>query len=402
MGSMQFPHRSRSGAVGSDDHRSVTLARDLRVAVSLTRDHACLLLDSRIERIGDEQRRSVEAILRQTSRIDWLIDELDARWTRELGIAPTPPPPPIEERQPRPRVLLADDDPDCLENLANLLAPRYEVATARDGREALDRLRAEPFDLAILDQHMPGHTGLEVAEQFAIDAPAPLSFMFLSGEASAKVRVRGLSLGAADFLSKPLDPDELLARVARIIATERRERSLTADALIDSLTGLANYRSLARNLELELERAHRYDLPLSLLAIDLDNLKYINDELGHSAGDDAICLVASVLQGAVRKFETVARQGGDELSILSPNATESDALQLGERIRREVAQRSISGRPLSISVGVASRALGDKTTSVRSLVNASDEALYRSKRAGRNRVSGPPIANELMAMGAPR
>jgi two-component system cell cycle response regulator len=303
-------------------------------------------------------------------------------------VHPTSPSSAIEARQPLPRVLLADDDPDFLENLAGLFAKRYEVATANNGREALDRLRAEEFDLAILDLHMPGQTGLEVAEQFAVDAMALPSFMFLSGEPSAEVRVRALSLGAADFVTKPVDPDELLARVARIIAAVRRERSLAADALSDPLTGLANYRSLARNLELELDRAQRYDLPLSLLTIDLDDLKGINDELGHVAGDDAIRLVASVLEGAVRKFETVARQGGDELSILLPNATKAQALQQGERLRLEVARRCIRGRRLSISVGVASREPGDEMTSVRVLVEASDQALYRSKRAGRNRVSG--------------
>ncbi len=295
----------------------------------------------------------------------------------------------LDARSPLPRVLLADDDPDCLENLTNLLAGRYEVATARSGREALDRLRTEEFDLAILDQHMPGPSGLEVAEQLVVDAIAPPSFMFLSGEPSVGVRVRGLTLGAADFVTKPVDPDELLARMARIITALRRERSLVADALTDPLTGLANYRSLARNLELELDRAQRYDLPLSLLTIDLDGLKGINDELGHGAGNDAIRTVASVLVGAVRKFETVARQGGDELSILLPNASKAEALRLGERLRLEVARRYVGRRRLSISVGVASRAPGDEKTSVRTLVDASDDALYRSKRAGRNRVTGP-------------
>jgi two-component system chemotaxis response regulator CheY len=351
------------------------------------RDHARLLLEGPGERIGDERRRSFDVIEHQAALLDGLIDELSARGHDELAVPASPRPPAIEARQPR--ILLADDDPDFLESVADLLAKRYDVATAHDGREALARLRAEQFDLAILDLHMPGQSGLEVAEQFAIDAVAAPSFMFLSGEPSAAVRVQGLSLGAADFVTKPVDPAELLARVARIIATLGRERSLVADAMSDPLTGLANYRSLARNLELELERAQRYNLPVSLLTIDLDNLKGINDEFGHGAGDDAIRLVGSVLECAVRKFETVARQGGDELSILLPNATKAEALQLGERLRLEVAQRYIRGRRLSISVGVASREAGDETTSVRSLVDASDEALYRSKRAGRNRVSGP-------------
>jgi two-component system, cell cycle response regulator len=383
---MGFRDDTRS-SIGDEGGRSVIqLAHDLRCAASLTREHAWLLLDVHRERMSDEHRRSVEVIERQAARLDRLINELESRW-RNPELRPTPPPPSIEARQPLPRILLADDDADCLANLAGLLAKRYQVTTASDGPEAIARLRADEFDLAILDQHMPGQSGLEVAEQFAIDAIAAPAFMFLSGDPSPEVRVRALSHGAADFVTKPVDPDELLARVARTVAAVRRERSLVADALTDPLTGLANYRSLARNLELELDRARRYDLPLSLLTIDLDNLKGINDDLGHGAGNDAIRLVASVLEGAVRRFETVARQGGDELSILLPNATEAEALQLGERLRLEVAHRCIRGHPLSISVGVASREPGDDTTSVRSLVDASDKALYRSKRAGRNLVS---------------
>src|SRR5690606_16913597 len=117
--------------------------------------------------------------------------------------------------------------------------------------------------------------------------------------------VRGLRLGAADYVTKPFDSDELLARIARIIAAVERERSLRADALTDPLTGLANYRSLAQTLHRELERAKRHDLPLSLMAIDVDNLKRINDEGGHSAGDEAILTIARILQSGVRKFETV-------------------------------------------------------------------------------------------------
>jgi diguanylate cyclase (GGDEF)-like protein len=385
MSSVQFRDRARTHATGSDGLRSLThLAHDLRGAASLTRDHARLLLDNQ-----SKHRASIEVIEREASRLDRLIDELDSRSAEGLEIRPAPPPPPMSDaRRLFPRVLIADDDSDCLENLAVLLADRYEVTEVHDGSEALDRLRAEDFDLAILDQHMPGKSGLQVAEQFAIDASAPPAFMFLSAEPSAAVRVRGLSLGAADFVTKPVDPDELLARVARIIASVQRERSLVADALKDPLTGLSNYRSLARNLELELERAHRYDLPLSLVTIDLDDLKRINDDFGHSVGDEAIRLVASVLKGAVRRFETVARQGGDELSVLLPNTTGAQALKLGERLRAEVAEHSVRERHLSVSIGVASREAGDGKTTVRSLVDTSDEALYRSKLAGRNRVSG--------------
>jgi diguanylate cyclase (GGDEF)-like protein len=287
-------------------------------------------------------------------------------------------------------VLIADDELDGLETLAGLLAEGYEITMAHDGHEALDRLRADEFDLAILDQQMPGLSGLEVAERLAVEVSTPPAFMFLSGESGALLRVKGLALGAADFVTKPVDPGELLARVERTLRTVWRERSLAADTLVDPLTGLANYRSLARHLELELDRAHRYDLPASLLMIDLDGLKSINDDLGHGAGDDAIRLVGATLHAAVRRFETVARQGGDEFAILLPNTSEAAALLLGERLRQEVSECFLGGRRLSISVGVGSREPGDEATTVRALVDRSDAALYRSKRGGRNRVSGRP------------
>jgi two-component system, cell cycle response regulator len=363
------------------------LARELRAAVSLIREHADMLADGRRARVREVHRQSIKLIQRQICRLDRLIDELDARFLGDVAIRGTPLRPAVDTRRPLPRILIADDDADALDLLAALLAERYEVEKAHDGLEALARMRAEEFDLVILDQQMPGLSGLEVAEQFVLEGRPPVSFMFLSAEQRPAIRARGLSLGAADFVMKPIDPEELLARVVRIVLAVQRERSLTSDALSDPLTGLANYRSLARNLDLELERAQRYDLPLSLLTIDLDDLKGINDELGHGAGNDAIRLVASVLEGAVRRFETVARQVGDELSILLPNANEAEALQLGERLRHGVAERNVRGRSLSISIGVASREPGDEPTSVRKLVDASDKALYFAKRSGRNRVS---------------
>jgi two-component system, cell cycle response regulator len=197
--------------------------------------------------------------------------------------------------------------------------------------------------------------------------------------------VRALALGAVDYVTKPFDPDELAARVARIIATVSREASLRADAMTDSLTGLANYRSLAESLEREIERARRYEQPLSLITLDVDHLKRINDEHGHDAGDDAIRLVAQVLKGAVRSFEIVARQGGDEFAVLLPNTNTIDAERLAQRLLAEVTSQRVRGVTLSASIGVASRDNGFDLDA-KTLVKASDEALYRAKYAGRGTV----------------
>ena len=227
---------------------------------------------------------------------------------------------------------------------------------ARDGGEALAALRSQPFHLAIVDLHLPVLDGFALAEAIrASGDQEPPAFMFLSAQSSPQTKVRALSLGAADYVTKPFDPDELVARIARIVASYTREASLRADALTDPLTGLANYRSLSQGLAREIERSRRYRQPLSLLTLDLDHLKAINDGHGHDAGNDAIQLVAHVLKSAVRSFELVARQGGDEFSVLLPNTGSADALLLAERLRGEIAAQTVRGERLSASIGLASR-----------------------------------------------
>jgi len=208
--------------------------------------------------------------------------------------------------------------------------------------------------------------------------------MLLSGLSDPRFKVHGLALGAADYVTKPFDADELMARIARTLTTVTREASLRADAMTDPMTGLANCRSFSQSLERELERSRRYAMPLSLLTVDLDHLKVINDEHGHDAGNDAIRLAARVLAGAVRKFEVVARVGGDEFAVVLANTGAGDARRLAERLRAEIGAQVVHGVRLSASVGVAT---WDGTAlDAAPLIKASDEALYRAKRAGRNRV----------------
>lgn len=366
------------------------LAHDLRGSISVARGHTRLLLDGLRGPLTEDQRHSIEAIERQAERLDRMVERL------EHGDIPVPP---SSSEEPllktpasfpdRPRILVADDDADLLELLGELLSERYDVSLAETGNEALSMLKAHSFELAIVDLGLPDLDGFQLAERIVASEDMPPAFMFLSAQTSPNAKVKGLHLGAADYVTKPFDSNELLARIARITAAVEREQSLRAHALSDPLTGLANYRSLAHSLHRELERARRYDRPLSLVTVDVDNLKRINDEGGHSAGNEAIVTIARILQSAVRKFETVARQGGDELAILLPNTTAEEAMHLAERLRHEVSQAIVRGRPLSISLGVAAREKGDDTTDVRALVERSDEALYRAKRRGRNRVAGP-------------
>jgi diguanylate cyclase (GGDEF)-like protein len=295
----------------------------------------------------------------------------------------------------RPSILVADDDEDIVAALKDLLSSRYRVTVVSDGRQALAALSHSTFDLAIVDVQLPIVDGLQIVQRSRagenLGAPA---FLFLSGRSDAQTKAQALALGAVDYMTKPFDPEELLARMARILATVAREASLLADAMTDSLTGLANYRSFSQSLLRELERSRRYGLPLSLITLDLDHIKTINDQHGHGAGNDAIRSVAGVLSGAVRKFELVARQGGDEFAIIVPNTSSLHARRLAERLREAVGTQAICGVKLSASLGLASWEIsgreGPRLEAV-ALVNASDEALYRAKRAGRDRVESTTI-----------
>ena len=287
-------------------------------------------------------------------------------------------------------ILLADDDDDLLDALGELLSPQYSLTFARDGRQAMAAIRLRPFDLAIIDLGLPVVDGFKLVKGIQgaglhADQSQSSAVMFLSGQSAPQLKAKALSLGAVDYMTKPFDPDEMVARVARILATVTREATLRADAMTDPLTGLANFRSFSQSLERELERSRRYGLPLSLVTVDLDHLKSINDEHGHEAGNEAIRLTARVLAGAVRRFEIVARQGGDEFAIILPSAESSAARLLAERLRDEIGAQILRGQSLSASFGVAS--LSETFCDAPSLLKASDEALYRAKRAGRDRVA---------------
>jgi diguanylate cyclase (GGDEF)-like protein len=381
------------------DSRTVTLAtsrqssfarfaHDARGPIGVIRAHARLLLDGAKGALSEEQRGSLASIEKQSRKLARLVDELELVPHEDATrVAPAPPPLPADPTETRFRVLVADDDDFILELLAELLSPHYELTFARDGGEALGALSSESFHLAIVDLDLPVLDGFGIAGAICgkskRDAPA---FIFLTGHSAPEAKVRGLSLGAADYVTKPFEPDELLARIARAVAGVAREASLRAEAMTDSMTGLHNYRSLNQTLELELSRARRYGHPLSLITLDLDHLKAINDEHGHDAGNEAIRLVGEVLKGAVRSFEVVARQGGDEFAVVLPNTGKAEAESLARRLCQRIAHHSVHGRALSASIGVASREPND-VTDAPALQKASDEALYRAKRGGRGRVA---------------
>jgi diguanylate cyclase (GGDEF)-like protein len=295
----------------------------------------------------------------------------------------------------RPRVLVADDEPDAREILVQLLAPDYEVLTAADGEAAVELARSERPDLVLMDLGMPRLDGFEALEQIRADPSiADIPVIFVSARSDDAVKARSLDLGAVDYLQKPFSDRELRARVERTLRLARSQTALRELAQTDPLTGLANLRAFRARLEDEVKRARRYRTPLTCVMADMDYLKPVNDDLGHAAGDRAIAAVAAVIRGELRETDFGARYGGDEFVLLLPHTTADEGRVLAERIcaRLKETVLELSGRrvPLGASFGVACLPEDAGDASADAPVRAADAALYRAKRGGRGRVAVAP------------
>ncbi|MBI4580757.1 MAG: diguanylate cyclase [Planctomycetes bacterium] len=323
------------------------------------------------------------------------------------------------------RVLAVDDDPAMLKLLSRHLSnARYEVLTAASGAEALNRLHREGAGIVLSDWSMPQMDGLELCK--AIRASEALGFVYLimvTAHSDKGRVVEALEAGANDFLTKPFDAQELLARVnagMRIISLEtdlqrqQRElhkinaelailnRKLESMARTDELTGLANRRAAMSQLKACWANSVRHGQPLSCLMMDIDLFKRCNDTYGHDVGDEALRQTARVLTRCARGGDLVHRTGGEEFLVLCANTTGSMAVQAAERFRAEVEANTIQVGTLelkiTISVGAAERT-GD-TLDAEDLLKRADRALYRAKRSGRNRVVLlDPEPAELVAAG---
>jgi diguanylate cyclase (GGDEF)-like protein len=329
------------------------------------------------------------------ARLRRLADDL------ELALRPVTEPRPARRAPrpsgPRPRLLVADDEPDARASLAGALAGDYDVLQAEDGEAAVELARAEHPDVVLLDLFMPRLDGLAALERLRADpATADIPVLFVSGQGDAATKARSLDLGAVDYLQKPFSDRELRARVERTLRLLRSQSALRALAQTDALTGLANLRAFRARLEEEVKRAHRYHTPLTCVMADLDALKPINDEMGHAAGDRAIAAVAGIIREELRETDFGARYGGDEFVVLLPHTTGEEGRILAERVcaRLRDGALDLGARRVSVraSFGVACLATLDGSTTAEELVRAADAALYAAKRAGRGRVEVAPPA----------
>ena len=294
-------------------------------------------------------------------------------------------------------ILIAEDDLASRFALQSVLEKwGYEVEAARDGTEAWEMLQADDAPkLAILDWMMPGLDGLEVCRRTREAGGEYTYLILLTGRGLKGDLATALEEGFDDYLSKPFERAELAARLAvgrRILELQRRlilsQRRLEEEATHDPLTGLWNRRAMVDALRRDLSRATRDGGPLSLALVDLDHFKRVNDTYGHHVGDAVLVEAAARLRGSLRGGDAVARWGGEELLLMLSAADVWTSRDVADRLRATFAdQPFVVGEGLSLRVTASfGLAQSEPQESWEDLVRRADEALYRAKRAGRNRV----------------
>ncbi|OHB84749.1 MAG: hypothetical protein A2V98_23520 [Planctomycetes bacterium RBG_16_64_12] len=290
------------------------------------------------------------------------------------------------------RVLLVDDDPAILRLLTKWLTKaEYRVSQTADGRQALAAIQRECPDFLVTDWEMPHMNGLDLCGAVRrLDLPHYVYILMLSVRSSSGEKVAGLEVGADEFLTKPVQRDELLARLhsgGRVLELERR---LNLIAHTDPLTGLPTRRAFYENLVKEWRRATRVNLPLSCVMVDLDFFKRINDIHGHPVGDTVLKAVSDLLSKSCRGSDSICRHGGEEFCVMLPETNEHGAVLWAERVRKRMASLSVAAGStqlrITASFGAAQRQ--DDTQTPEELVDQADQALRCAKQSGRDRVVG--------------
>jgi len=288
-------------------------------------------------------------------------------------------------------ILIADDDDSIREMLREVLEDAgYKTLVARNGRAAVALTREHKPDLALLDVSMPELDGLNACRMIKEDArTAHIPVFLVTAQSDTRSKIKGLNAGATDYITKPFDMNELLARLRGTLAEKSRHDQLSAQALTDSLTSLTNRRGLEQQLDQLLAYVQRHDEPLSVLMVDVDHFKAVNDTFGHDVGDIVLSALAHRALESVRSQDVVGRFGGEEFLIILPGAAYGAAIAAAERLRAHVANSGIAAPgellDMTISVGVAT-VQPDEHIERNALIALADAALYTAKRTGRNRV----------------
>jgi two-component system cell cycle response regulator len=332
-------------------------------------------------------------------RLKMLTDELRLRasTTRNIGIEEL-----LSRRQPSeentPKVLLIDERASSGERIQTMLGKITELDIATDPHAGFFQAAEAPYECVIVSTSFSDFDPLRLCSQLrSLDRTRFLPIILLADEGEDERIIRGLELGINDYLVRPIDQQELIARLRTQVKRKRYNDHLRASvtqtiemAVTDSLTGLHNRRYLDSHLQTLFDRAVARRRPLSVMITDLDRFKLVNDTFGHDGGDDVLREFARRLRKNVRGIDLACRFGGEEFVVVMPDTDGGVAEKVAERIRAEIAQTPFaigsSGKAMDVTVSVGVSSLRRGTDTVEALMKRADVALYEAKTGGRNRV----------------
>jgi diguanylate cyclase (GGDEF)-like protein len=297
------------------------------------------------------------------------------------------------------RLLVVDDQPINIQVMNQIFVGKYQVFMATSGQQALDFCRRTPPDLVLLDIVMPGMDGFEVCAALKTDPnTCDIPVIFVTAHTDASQETRGFDAGAVDFISKPVNPSVVRARVKTQLTLKLQSDLLRQLVFLDGLTGVFNRRYFDQQLSIEVARAQRAQAPLALIMIDVDYFKLYNDRYGHQAGDDCLRRVAQTLKDSLRRpADLVARYGGEEFACILPETGFDDAMAIAHELEARVRQQAIAhedsgtAKIVTVSLGVAGR-VAHASSDASALLSLADAQLYLAKDSGRGCVCGQQLA----------
>ncbi len=294
------------------------------------------------------------------------------------------------------KILVVDDEDNFRSTLKDFLAAHnHHILEAGNGIQGLEVIEKEEVDLVISDMRLPKMDGITFTHKVK-ERRQDIPVIVMTAYASIESAVEAMKAGASDFITKPFKFAHILFIIERVMETKQlREMAVKSEyykqlSNLDGMTSLYNYRFFKEMLKHEVDRHTRYNRSLTLLMIDIDDFKKINDSYGHLVGDQVLKQIADLLKKSIRSHDLVARYGGEEFAVILPETMEEEAIKVGERIVttiREYQFNLIEGSPaesLSVTVGLAS--FPKDAEEVEQLVENSDQALYKGKNGGKNQV----------------
>jgi two-component system cell cycle response regulator len=338
------------------------------------------------------------ARVRSLVRLKMMTDELRLRETTGQNMGLIDPADTLIDASPTGRILIIEDRPESVAWFNSALMPANEVLSADTFEEALVLVRGGDFDLIVVSLGLRGFDGLRLCSQLrSLPEGRNVPILVLVSDGDRRKLAQALEMGVNDYLTRPVDKNELIARVRTQLRKKRYADKLRHNvqlslemAITDQLTGLHNRRYMASHLDNLIAGAHKSGKPIAFLIMDIDHFKTVNDSYGHDAGDEVLREFAGRISANVRGIDLACRYGGEEFVVVMPDTDMELCWTVAERLRKSAEETpfAISREPhqihVTVSIGIAGSESGADTAEA--LLHRADQALYRAKREGRNRV----------------